>query len=120
LVGILLIIFAKTSIVSRISDIDVDVVKTGLAGTVGNKGAALARFKVDETSLVFTNVHMEAGGKANKERLMNVLDIHSRAFPPQSGMKKRERILDHDYRFFMGDTNFRINYGNLETRHLVE
>ena len=88
MVGILLIIFAKTSIVSRISDIDVDVVKTGLAGTVGNKGAALARFKVDETSIVFTNVHMEAGGKANKERLMNVLDIHSKAFP-QSGMKKR-------------------------------
>lgn len=121
LVGILIIVFAKDSICPRISKLDTDVVKTGLAGTVGNKGGCIVKFNIDDSSFVFTNVHLEAGGKANKERLANISDIHARAFQQGSlGKKREERIMSLDYKFFFGDTNFRINHGYTEVKMIIE
>jgi hypothetical protein len=89
LVGLLLIIFAKDTLWHRISKIEADTVKTGLAGTVGNKGACVIKFNIDDTSFVFVNVHMEAGGKATKERLQNLTEFHNRAFQQNTGVGKR-------------------------------
>ena len=48
-VGIFILILAHPSVVHRISNVETDVVKTGFSGTLGNKGAALVRFKVDDS-----------------------------------------------------------------------
>lgn len=93
LVGLLLIIYAKESLWNRISKIEADTVKTGLAGTVGNKGAVVIKFNVDDTSLVFINVHMEAGGKATKERLANLTEFHQKAFQQTSVGKKKVNLI---------------------------
>jgi synaptojanin len=95
LVGLLLIIFAKDSLWNRISKIEADTVKTGLAGTVGNKGAVVIKFNIDDTSFVFVNVHMEAGGKAIKERLANLSEFHNRAFQQNTGVGKRRVLMSY-------------------------
>ena len=103
LVGILIIIFAKENICQRISKLDSDVVKTGLAGTVGNKGGCIIKFNIDDSSFVFTNVHLEAGGKANKERLANISDIHTRAF--QLGSLGKKKVISINFITIVGRKN---------------
>lgn len=88
LVGILLIIFIKEHLRDRLNNLDVDVVKTGLAGTLGNKGAVVMKFNIDDSSLCFINCHMEAGGKQNNVRLANLIDFHQKAFQ-QGALGKR-------------------------------
>lgn len=51
LVGILSIVYIKQSQTPRVSQIEFDTVKTGLGGTLGNKGAATIKFKIDDTSV---------------------------------------------------------------------
>lgn len=53
LVGIFLVVYVKLALVPRIGSIDSDTVKTGLGGTLGNKGGALIRFKIDDTTVSF-------------------------------------------------------------------
>ena len=88
LVGILLLIFAKQEITPRISRVDADVVKTGLGGNFGNKGGAIIRMFIDDSSFCFINCHLESGNKANNVRLSNIIDIHQKAFQ-QEGIGKR-------------------------------
>jgi len=89
LVGLLLLVFVKEDIKDRISNVEAEIVKTGLAGALGNKGAVIVRFNLDQTSMCFINCHMEAGEgeKTNNVRLLNVTDFHQKAF--QQGSVKR-------------------------------
>ncbi len=80
LVGIFLIVFVKEELRDNLSKIDVDIVKTGLAGTLGNKGAVVTKFMLYDSTVCFVNTHMEAGEKQNHARLMNLSDIHQKAF----------------------------------------
>lgn len=45
----------------RISNIESDTVKCGFAGQLGNKGAAVLRLSVDDTSIAILNCHLPAG-----------------------------------------------------------
>jgi hypothetical protein len=91
LVGIVLFVFAKDSIKDRISRIEYDTVKTGLAGTLGNKGAVVIKLCVDDSTFVFANCHLEDDVQYNSYRLSNVTEIHQRAFQ-QEGVGKRKVI----------------------------
>jgi phosphatidylinositol-bisphosphatase len=61
LVGIYMVIFAKKGMLKRISQLSVDVVKTGLGGKLGNKGAVVIKMFVDDSSFIFQCVHLAAG-----------------------------------------------------------
>ena len=78
--GILLLVFAKEKMRGRISKIEADSVKTGLGGNLGNKGAVLIKLFVDDSSFCFINCHIEPGASNNNTRLINLIDIHQRAF----------------------------------------
>lgn len=56
LVGIYLDIFVKSNQAHRISSIEKDQVKTGLGGTLGNKGAAAIKFKIDDSPVKIINI----------------------------------------------------------------
>jgi len=121
MVGLLLMVFAKERLSPRISRVNVDNVKTGLAGTVGNKGASIIKLYIDDSSFCFINCHLEAGTKNNNYRLVNLIDIHNRAFQTGGvGKKRDERIMSLDYKFLIGDTNFRVNTGNAEARAMID
>lgn len=88
LVGIQLFVFAKDSIRHRISKVDTDIVKTGMAG-MGNKGGVIVKFHIDDSSFGIVNCHLEHGSGQNSNRLLNLIDIHERAFQEVVQGKKR-------------------------------
>lgn len=68
LVGVCCIVLAKPELVPRLSQLDIDEVKTGAGGTMGNKGSVSVRFVVDSTALAFVVSHFAAGQNEIKER----------------------------------------------------
>jgi len=91
LVGVLILIFAKSAIKNKINRVETDIVKTGLGGNFGNKGAAIIKMYIDDTSFCFINCHLESGNKSNNQRIQNIVDIHQKAFQ-QEGVGKRRVI----------------------------
>ena len=61
LVGINISLFAKRSIMSKITDVATSKLKLGFKGQIGNKGATLIRFNIEDTSFCFINCHLESG-----------------------------------------------------------
>ncbi|CAD8174998.1 unnamed protein product [Paramecium octaurelia] len=106
LVGLYMAIYVKTSQISRVTQIDTDVVKTGLGGTLGNKGGVSVKFKFDDSQLGFTCCHLTSGNKQCQQRLQDIDEIHQRAF---QNSKSKATLNDLDYSFFFGDMNFRID-----------
>lgn len=90
LVGVELFIFAKDTIRDRVKNLDTDIVKTGMAGALGNKGGVIIKFYIDDSSFAVINCHLEAGNTSNSSRLMNLIAIHEKAF--QEGGVGRKRV----------------------------
>lgn len=51
MVGLLMMCFCKMEVVDKISDVCSTKVKTGFGGNMGNKGAVLMRFNIEDTSV---------------------------------------------------------------------
>lgn len=49
--GIYLSVYIKSSQAYRISSIETDAVKTGMGGTLGNKGGTIVTFNLDDTNV---------------------------------------------------------------------
>jgi hypothetical protein len=79
------------------------IIKTGLMGTLGNKGSCLIRFNYMDTSFAFSCGHFAAGSSANNNRLNELNDILNKNFPVFKELKFR----DHDVAIISGDLNFR-------------
>lgn len=47
--GLYITLWVKSNHVSRIAEIDVDSTKTGLGGTLGNKGGVSIKFRFDNS-----------------------------------------------------------------------
>ena len=80
LVGLFTCVFVRRTVIyptqstTAVSDVAITTVKTGMKGMYGNKGAIVARFTVDDTSLCFLNCHLAAG---QKQKLARNLDLAS-------------------------------------------
>jgi hypothetical protein len=46
---------------AAVRDVSITTIKCGMHGMYGNKGAIVARFTIDDTSLCFLNCHLAAG-----------------------------------------------------------
>jgi len=83
----------------------------------GNKGAVAIRFNLFGSSFCFVNAHLAAHRENNSQRNSDYHRIISkmqfRYSPFTSNAEKTSqraaRVLDHDYIFFLGDLNFRLN-----------
>lgn len=89
LIGITLFLFVKNSIRERVQKIGADLIKTGVGGNFGNKGSVVIKFCIDDSSFALINGHLEAGASSNSTRLMNLIDIHERAFQEEGVGKIR-------------------------------
>jgi hypothetical protein len=109
LVGILFIIFIKEDLCGYLKNIESSIIKTGLMGTLGNKGYLIVRFNFQDVSIAFACCHLKAGIKEVQGRVQELLDILSYNIQ----MKNSKEILfkDHDIFFILGDLNFRIDLG---------
>ncbi|XP_053312664.1 synaptojanin-1 isoform X2 [Spea bombifrons] len=114
LVGVCLFIFIRPQHAPFIRDVSVDTVKTGMGGATGNKGAVAVRMLMHTTSLCFVCSHFAAGQSQVKERNEDYMEITRKLSFPMGRM-----LFSHDYVFWCGDFNYRIDLPNEEVKELI-
>ncbi|XP_069800909.1 synaptojanin-1 isoform X2 [Dendropsophus ebraccatus] len=114
LVGVCLFVFIRPQHAPFIRDVAVDTVKTGMGGATGNKGAVAIRMLFHTTSLCFVCSHFAAGQSQVKERNEDYHEIARKLSFPMGRM-----LFSHDYVFWCGDFNYRIDMPNEEVKELI-
>ncbi|XP_026315459.1 synaptojanin-1 [Hyposmocoma kahamanoa] len=114
LVGVCLFVFVRKDLIPHIRDVALDSVKTGLGGTTGNKGAVAIRMVIYGTSLCFVCAHFAAGQSQVTERNADYAEITRKVAFPMG-----RSLYSHDYVFWCGDFNYRIDLDKDEVRLLV-
>ncbi|XP_063812516.1 synaptojanin-1 isoform X3 [Pseudophryne corroboree] len=114
LVGVCLFIYIRPQHAPFIRDVAVDTVKTGMGGATGNKGAVAIRMLFHTTSLCFVCSHFAAGQSQVKERNEDYNEIVRKLSFPMGRM-----LFSHDYVFWCGDFNYRIDLPNEEVKELI-
>lgn len=132
LVGIFLIIFVKESLKENFRNIEALIVRTGLLGTMGNKGSCVIRFNYLDTSLAIACCHLAAGTSEVNSRISEMSEVITKVLPVKNlarssninsnqaannnpnnyyskYMGREIRFKDHDFQFLFGDLNFRVD-----------
>jgi hypothetical protein len=120
LVGLFTCIFIKASERSKVRDVCAAEIKLGFSGRMGNKGALVVRFFVDDSSLCFINCHLAAGQTQTMHRNNDAAAIMESAPLPRNrsptdcadffvGGGDGSMILDHEICILNGDLNYRID-----------
>ncbi|CAK9295175.1 unnamed protein product [Gordionus sp. m RMFG-2023] len=115
LVGMMLVIFVKKDILPFISDIASETLGTGLLGKMGNKGGVAIRFNLHGVPMCFVNTHFAAHAEELERRNQDFQDICTKI---QFSQCAYIGILDHDYIFWFGDLNYRLDVANQENAKL--
>mmetsp|Transcript_4739 Transcript_4739/g.29931 ORF Transcript_4739/g.29931 Transcript_4739/m.29931 type:complete len:455 (-) Transcript_4739:3588-4952(-) len=110
LLQIRLFVFARKSsgIFGIIKDVETNTLATGILNMIGNKGAAIVSFKVNDRSLCFCCCHLAA------HEGQDFLDARNRSAKAiLSSTTDKEDMLDipamYDHVFFLGDLNYRLD-----------
>jgi hypothetical protein len=105
-----MLFFVKSTVKTHIINFDSLIIKTGLMGTMGNKGSCLLRFNYLDTSIALSTGHFAAGASSNQSRISELNDVLNKNFP----VFKKSLFKEHDVYIVFGDMNFRceIDYGN--------
>jgi hypothetical protein len=120
LVGLFTCVFVKSSERANIRDVCAAEIKLGFSGRVGNKGALVVRFFIDDSSLCFINCHLAAGQTQTVHRNNDAAAIMENAPLPKNrspsdcanffvGGGDGSMILDHEICILNGDLNYRID-----------
>lgn len=121
MVGLFTCVFVKSGEASRVRSIKSGKTKTGLGGFHGNKGGIAVRLLVDDSSICFVNCHLAAGQNHTLHRNKDIETILETPFLHDSDNTKYigkgvfanggngVMVLDHEFCFFAGDMNYRIN-----------
>ncbi|XP_012859933.1 synaptojanin-2 isoform X1 [Echinops telfairi] len=115
LVGVCLYIFVRPYHVPFIRDVAIDTVKTGMGGKAGNKGAVGIRLQFHSTSFCFICSHLTAGQSQVKERNEDYREITQKLSFPTG-----RSVFSHDYVFWCGDFNYRIDLTYEEVFYFVK
>ena len=115
LVGLLMLGYVRKDYYPYINHFEVSKVATGYLGVGGNKGGIGVRFNLYDTSMCFVTSHFTAHQEKIKQRNEDYRIISTKLgfaahpetarYPGQSSLT----IFDHDYLFWSGDLNYRIN-----------
>ncbi|KAK3603246.1 hypothetical protein CHS0354_007577 [Potamilus streckersoni] len=110
-------VFVKRDRLLHYTSVESEIAKAGLGGWWGNKGGVAVRFDLNGINLIIVNAHLAAHMNNVAERIEDCNAVLSL-------MKFRDpdvdNVLDHDYVFWMGDLNFRIeNNSKSEVERLV-
>nr|XP_015197390.1 PREDICTED: synaptojanin-1 isoform X2 [Lepisosteus oculatus] len=114
LVGVCLFVFIRPQHAPYIRDVAVDTVKTGMGGATGNKGAVAIRMLFHTTSICFVCSHFAAGQSQVKERNDDYNEIARKLSFPMGRL-----LFSHDYVFWCGDFNYRIDLPNEDVKELI-
>ncbi|KAJ2898870.1 Inositol-1,4,5-trisphosphate 5-phosphatase 1 [Coemansia aciculifera] len=104
LVGVALLFFAHDAVFPRIHNVQMVKHKTGLSGMAGNKGCVAMNMMLDDTSICIVAAHLASGTSNVSERNS---DFHS--IRNGTRFRRGRHIDEHDYTFWLGDLNYRID-----------
>uniref|UniRef100_A0A8C5M9K4 phosphatidylinositol-3,4,5-trisphosphate 5-phosphatase n=1 Tax=Leptobrachium leishanense TaxID=445787 RepID=A0A8C5M9K4_9ANUR len=118
--NIRIVILAKQEHAHRISHVCTNSVKTGIANTLGNKGAVGASFMFNGTSFGFINSHLTSGSEKKLRRKQNYFNILR--FLVLGDKKLSPFNIAHRFThiFWLGDLNYRIQLPNTEAENIVQ
>lgn len=75
LVGLFSCVFVRKELIPSMKDVAITTVKRGMNGLYGNKGAIVARFVVEDSSICFINCHLAAGQEHKRARNRDLVAI---------------------------------------------
>ncbi|XP_075266061.1 inositol polyphosphate 5-phosphatase K-like isoform X2 [Convolutriloba macropyga] len=114
--GLLAILFVSYDWLPHVNLVEADSTKLMFESLVGSKGAIGIRALVGSETFCFVNSHLPAHLADHKERDKAYLTI----LADQYYSKCDSTVLNHDFVFWIGDLNFRIDeIPNLEVKHMV-
>ncbi|XP_061680806.1 phosphatidylinositol 3,4,5-trisphosphate 5-phosphatase 1 [Syngnathoides biaculeatus] len=117
--NIRIMVLAKPEHTNRISHVFSDSVKTGIANTLGNKGAVGVSFMFNGTSFGFVNSHLTSGSEKKLRRNQNYLNILR--FLNLGDKKLNPFDITHQFThlFWLGDLNYRVDLPNTEADYVL-
>ncbi|KAM4836266.1 phosphatidylinositol 3,4,5-trisphosphate 5-phosphatase 1 [Thomomys bottae] len=118
--NIRIVVLAKPEHENRISHICTDNVKTGIANTLGNKGAVGVSFMFNGTSLGFVNSHLTSGSEKKLRRNQNYMNILR--FLALGDKKLSPFNITHRFThlFWLGDLNYRVELPTCEAEAIIQ
>lgn len=84
--GCLTLIFAQEKYKTRLTKFSFDTIKFGL---LGNRGAVILKFFIDDSSFCLINCQLDGGLANSKYRINDLNDIHLKAFQIEGVGKKK-------------------------------
>ena len=108
LVGIYILILIKKELRQNIYVLDSNITKTGVYGTMGNKGFLTVTLKCYDTFIAIGSGHFEAGQSKNEDRIETLYLLLNK----QINLKDNDDYLtfkDIENWIILGDLNFRID-----------
>lgn len=121
LVGILLLVFVKTTHWEHVKEVKGATAGVGIMGVMGNKGGVAIRLKFYSSTLCFVCAHLAAHRENIAGRNADYLNILSKIQFDETGDEgmvqdisgrfwsgEEASILNHDVVFWSGDLNYRI------------
>ncbi|NWX85336.1 SHIP1 phosphatase, partial [Nothoprocta pentlandii] len=118
--NIRIVVLAKPEHENRISHICTNNVKTGIANTLGNKGAVGVSFMFNGTSLGFVNSHLTSGSEKKHRRNQNYTNILR--FLTLGDKKLSPFNITHRFThlFWLGDLNYRVEQPPTEAENIIQ
>ncbi|NXT82126.1 SHIP1 phosphatase, partial [Zapornia atra] len=118
--NIRIVVLAKPEHENRISHICTDNVKTGIANTLGNKGAVGVSFMFNGTSFGFVNSHLTSGSEKKQRRNQNYTSILR--FLTLGDKKLSPFNITHRFThlFWLGDLNYRVEQPPTEAENIIQ
>ncbi|XP_041918880.1 LOW QUALITY PROTEIN: phosphatidylinositol 3,4,5-trisphosphate 5-phosphatase 2A [Alosa sapidissima] len=107
--NIKLAVLVKPEHENRISHVGMSSVKTGIANTLGNKGAVGVSFMFNGTSFGFVNCHLTSGNEKIHRRNQNYLDILRLLSLGDKQLGSFDISLKFTHLFWFGDLNYRLD-----------
>ena len=104
LVGLFCICFTKIDLGDKLKIVDSSIIKTGLFGTLGNKGYVNLSLSYNNILISFAIAHFEAGKGSNQERINTLKQILE-----SKNEFNYQKFKKSDFWFIMGDLNFRVD-----------
>ncbi|XP_019391783.1 PREDICTED: phosphatidylinositol 3,4,5-trisphosphate 5-phosphatase 2 [Crocodylus porosus] len=107
--SIKIVVLVKPEHERRISHVNTSSVKTGIANTLGNKGAVGVSFLFNGTSFGFVNCHLASGSEKIHRRNQNYTDILRSLVLGDKRLSGFDLTLRFTHLFWFGDLNYRLS-----------
>uniref|UniRef100_A0A4W6DLN3 phosphatidylinositol-3,4,5-trisphosphate 5-phosphatase n=1 Tax=Lates calcarifer TaxID=8187 RepID=A0A4W6DLN3_LATCA len=117
--NIRIVVLAKPEHENRISHVFSDSVKTGIANTLGNKGAVGVSFMFNGTSFGFVNSHLTSGSEKKLRRNQNYTNILRFLNLGDKKLNPFDITNRFTHLFWLGDLNYRVELPSTEAEYIV-